>query len=719
MSAGSANIVGETAVELLTDGPCLAGTLHQLEVGVGAKPMSRVALEKIRKDSLDLLEKVLVAYEKDVAIGEVGAKGSNSAGTTVPLSGNPTGLLYGRIQSGKTVAMITFCAAAIDNGFRVIVVLTSDFVKLVEQTADRFAALDGPLIKSALQSETWDSDQEHVRKHIADHGVVLICSKNQSRLAALVDFLQNIGAADFPAIVLDDEADQATLDTTVQARATGRANAPTQASVIHRRTVQDEEGQSVRQTLRHHIFLQVTATPYALLLQNINNELRPKFTHLLEPGGGYTGGEAFFDVQHVEDERPPVVFVDEEESDRIAEADSANPPLGLQQALAFFLIAAAAQNALDASSRFVGQNFLCHTSQKTADHTHVSGLIRVFLNRLGDDVRSGITQSESTMRLLWGYEELKKTLPDAPAFEQLMQFIAKRLPKREIALVNSANSPVEFSRQLNFIVGGNILGRGLTIDNLLVTYYLRRARVSQMDTVLQHARMFGYRQSIMPFTRVFLPEALGARFHFIHTAEKNLRDHLAATGGAGRVPVETMSALRATRLNVLDTSNLATYEAGAQIYPGAPSMEKKDLDRFGIIEDAVKQAAGGTLQDGKFVPVKIDALVSLLSVLPYNEDMANTWDPALLTEVLKRVKTKQGDTGAIYFRQMSRKKGVLPTGALSGKELEDARALGFPVLCAFRDDGKALTTKFKGSRYWYPTLVLPSEMATQLFNTSK
>jgi hypothetical protein len=70
-----------------------------------------------------------------------------------------------------------------------------------------------------------------------------------------------------------------------------------------------------------------------------------------------------------------------------------------------------------------------------------------------------------------------------------------------VPIVNSANSPVDFGRQLNFIVGGNILGRGLTIDNLLVTYYLRRAKVSQMDTVLQHARMFGYRQPLMPYTR--------------------------------------------------------------------------------------------------------------------------------------------------------------------------------------------------------------------------
>jgi hypothetical protein len=68
---------------------------------------------------------------------------------------------------------------------------------------------------------------------------------------------------------------------------------------------------------------------------------------------------------------------------------------------------------------------------------------------------------------------------------------------------------------------------------------------------------------------------------------------------------------------------------------------------------------------------------------------------------------------------MQRKKGTLPTGALSGEELNHARGLGAPVLCAFRDDGRALKTKMNGSTYWFPTLVLPREMTTQLFNISE
>lgn len=718
MSDGTARVVDTSLIEMVTDGPCLSGTLDQLEAGVGAKPMPRQALVKVRADALELTSKILNAYATSVATGEVGRNGSARASLDAPLAGrNPTGLLYGRIQSGKTVAMISFCAAAIDNGFRVIVVLTSDFVKLVEQTADRFTALDGPLIRNALQSDNWHDDCEHVMKHVAKHGVVFICTKNQQRLTSLVDFLNEIGAADYPAIVLDDEADQATLDTTVAARASGRKNAPSQPSAIHRKTVQDDEGQSIRQSLRHHIFVQVTATPYALLLQNVENDLRPSFTQLLEPGEGYTGGEAFFGVEHVEEGEPPFVSIDEDEAAQI-DSGASVPPSGLQRAIAFFLIAAGAQNVLDPVSRSAGQNFLCHTSQKTADHAQLAALIRGYLNRLSDDLEANRTDGEIMMRLQGGYDELLRTLTAPPPFEDILERIKKRLPRREVPIVNSANSPVEFGRQLNFIVGGNILGRGLTIDNLLVTYYLRRAKVSQMDTVLQHARMFGYRRVLMPYTRVFLPESLGARFHFIHMAERNLRRQLAANGGTGKIVVETMSSLRATRLNVLDTRNLAAYEAGEQIYPGAASFARKDLERAPHIEAAIKKLCGGALREAEFVQVPMEGLSALIAELPFNEDLANMWDPDMLMRVLERMSARYEDKGFLFYRSMRRTKEILATGALSGPELDDARSRGAPVLCVFRDDGRGLKTKEGGQTYWYPTLVLPSNMATQLFNTT-
>ena len=75
MPDGTARIVNKALVDMVTDGPCLAGTLEQLEGGGAAKPMPRAALAKVREDALGLLGKVLEAYTTRVSVGEVGVTG--------------------------------------------------------------------------------------------------------------------------------------------------------------------------------------------------------------------------------------------------------------------------------------------------------------------------------------------------------------------------------------------------------------------------------------------------------------------------------------------------------------------------------------------------------------------------------------------------------------------------------------------------------------------
>jgi hypothetical protein len=485
-------------------------------------------------------------------------------------------LLYGRIQSGKTLGMITFSALAIDNGFRVIVVLTSDNVKLVEQTASRFTALEG-IVKDSTRVASWADDANHVRKSLADVGLVLVCAKNQSHLAKLVEFLALIGAADFPAIVLDDEADQATLDTTLAARSSGRTNAPKHGSTINRRTIanthEDEQGRSVFEMLRHCVFIQVTATPYALLLQNLNSPLRPKFTRLLHPGEGYTGGERFFSGEHLDDQLPPLIFVNEDESGELSRKAEVAPD-GLVRALAFFCVACGAQATLSPASAARTQNFLCHTSQKREDHGHLASLIRRYVDEVNDELRKPELTGRVRLHFEAAYTDLARTLTGAPSLQTIVADLKRRLPKREVIVVNSDGGNAEFSRGTNFIVGGNILGRGLTIENLLVTYYLRSAKVSQMDTMLQHARMFGYRETLLPYTRVFLPERLALRFHRIHAAEHNLRGLLADRDRFARIPVEVGGELRATRPGVLETGSILAYTPGQHVYPNAPLISR-------------------------------------------------------------------------------------------------------------------------------------------------
>jgi hypothetical protein len=143
------------------------------------------------------------------------------------------------------------------------------------------------------------------------------------------------------------------------------------------------------------------------------------------------------------------------------------------------------------------------------------------------------------------------------------------------------------------------------------------------------------------------------------------------------------------------------------------------LERAEQIEAEVKARSGGVLKDGDFVEVPISALLTLIPEIPFDHDYANMWDPEMLVKLLQRTAARYSHSGFLFFRTMKRTKPILATGALSGAELNSARNRGAPVLCVFRDDGKKLAKQEShGRMYWYPTIVLPSDMTTQLFNTT-
>jgi hypothetical protein len=701
---GTGTVVQGGETVLRTDGPCLFGTLQALEVGVAAKPMPVAALEKVRSDALDLLALIVGTYSREVASGEVGADGSARASATSDHS--CTGLLYGRIQSGKTVAMIGLVAAAVDNGFRVIVVLTSDNVKLVKQTTERFGALEGPIAVDALNPGSWMEDHEHIGKHLARNGVVFVCSKNKDRLDGLIEFLTKIGAPNFPALILDDEADQATLDanTAARSRKRQRGGAEPDPTAIHARVVEQ-----LRATLRHHVFLQVTATPFALLLQSVGSALRPSFSRLLDPGDGYTGGESFFEAEHVEEPKPPLVYVDANESASLGTAPDA--PEGLQRAIAFFLVAAGAQGIIDPLSAKHGQNFLCHTSRLRIDHRHLEKLVREYVGKVGDNLDSG--NGSAIVRLHAAYADLCRTLDKPPPVEAVLEQIVRRLVGRKIVVVN-AESDAEYGRGLNLIIGGNILGRGVTIDNLLVTYYLREPKIGQMDTMLQHARMYGYRRTLMPLTRVFLPPQLAVRFHEIHSIECRLRRQLASADMSRQLVLEKSGSLFPTRRSVLDPDFIDAFAAEDQVFPHYP-LFSMDSDQYEGVASEIQRLVGGALKmESQTTPIQFDDFLRLLDMIPYDERQpSSSWIPGLIARVLEQQRERCGGQSFLFTRKMSRRSQVLTTGALSGAELARLRALDGPVFCAFRDTGAGIPG---ANPFWYPTVVFDRGMPNVVVN---
>lgn len=714
-ASGTATKVGRTASDHaaavpILDGPCITKTVAKI------RDMPAEALASVRKQSEELIGDVLEVYAKDIAPGEVGYGGTATAGME-PVEGlGPTGLLYGRIQSGKTVAMITFTALAVDNGFRVVIVLTTNFLELVKQTKDRFADLGRVLVRASTEPEEWQkpAEIEHLRKTMPERGLVLVCAKHADHLKNVLELIGKVGGQNYPALILDDEADQASLDNNERKR--GRAKNPEEVAA----TAVNQAILNIREKLRHHVFLQVTATPYALLLQRVASPLRPKFTYLLDPGSGYTGGEDFFSLKHISkkptDGVPPLVFIREEESQEIEKGPEV-APRGLENAIVYFLVAAAAQaiNEPDALAR--SQNFLCHTSHKRAEHDKLHELVLKFTSWLLDNLSSPGSRAQTLVG--WAHAELGKTLPKVPPVDAIVEDILDRLPNRRLRIVNSeGNAGDEARGSPNFIIGGNIVGRGLTIPNLLVTYYVRKPKTSQMDTMLQHARMFGYRRSLMPYTRVFLPRTLAVRFWGIHEAETELRSLLPNVDALQQVPVQVVGELRATRYGVLDTGSVVTIRSGKHLYPKFPDTNLPAA-RVKRIEAIVRGVWPGWNDATNYDPevVSMDTIDALIDELSPSE-----WDCSAVKLIFRSI-AGDASQGRLAYRPMNRGKtrdateSELATGALGGDELASAQAQHVPTFFLFRQsEGRAC---WKNDRFFYPTIVFPKSMPNHVYNDTE
>lgn len=132
------------------------------------------------------------------------------------------GLLLGLVQSGKTNALISAIAMAADNGYKCFVVLTSDNLELYNQTVGRIRA-NLPGLRVEGKSD-WRLQERFMSASLTanNSGLVLVTTKNARVLTSLVDLISRLReqGSDFlpAALIIDDEADQASLDTQTRQR---------------------------------------------------------------------------------------------------------------------------------------------------------------------------------------------------------------------------------------------------------------------------------------------------------------------------------------------------------------------------------------------------------------------------------------------------------------------------------------------------------------------
>lgn len=543
------------------------------------------------------------------------------------------GLLYGLIQSGKTSIITVAAGLAADNGFQCIVILTSDIDLLYEQTLERVKkALRGLAV---LGKQDW-RDADRFNGHLRTPPFVVVCSKNSNKLNSLLESFRNARAGNLSALIIDDEADQASLNTYTN-KGTGQISRIN--NVIS----------NLRDFFRVNTYLQVTATPQALFLQRPEHSYRPSFTVLSSPGSGYVGGEAFFGATG---ELLRTVDLHEVESMRATHqpAPTGVIPSGLRQALLVFFVGATIKIIQDPVGE-QGYAFLCHVSVNRIDHEHIVTLLDRFKEQVINILRNSSSRQYAGLisELQTAYDDLARAQQGLPPFQEVVDKLRFYVHGVNIKLINAAsNEEIKLDSVYNIFVGGNKLGRGVTIKNLLVSYYGRNPKRPNADTVLQHARMYGYRQHNLGLTRLFLPDNLADHFRLIHQMENALRDLVSKYPEGKFEGIYISNPLKATRSNVLDPNSIGIYVAGASYNPAYPLRTAAMQRNTEWIDNQLSSFTGG--EPGQ--ETTIDRIIELIERCQADpESRIELWNIKTLKSALEKIKTIHGNKAYLVVRK--------------------------------------------------------------------
>ena len=473
----------------------------------------------------------------------------------VSLLENPTderfscrGLVVGHVQSGKTANMTAVIAKALDAGYDTVIVLAGLTNKLRYQTQMRLfddLVCRNPLNWQVLTPNELDSDfRAPAHGGFLSHGdkaQLAVIKKNVSPMGEL----ENAVKRTFPAVlnrlrilVIDDECDQASVNT-----ARGELN----MTAINRR---------IRELLSHLpavAYVGYTATPFANVLidpyradgQELDDLYPRDFLSALPTPDRYFGTGSLFgavpsDPENVgpdEEGLDMIRDIPSEDEERLQprsrdERDAFQPVMtdSLETAILYFLACCAARRARGDGTQHM--TMLVHTSAYVIAHERVATLIQDWVNTNRPRILNPASDLGQRIRDTWNAEQnrLPAHITDASpvSVDQIFEQLRTVLEVIEFPIENGASSDrIDYtgSPRTYIVVGGSILARGLTLEGLTVSYFLRST--SQYDTLLQMGRWFGYRPNYEDLTRIWLPEELRLRFRALASVEEDVRDEIA------------------------------------------------------------------------------------------------------------------------------------------------------------------------------------------------
>ena len=418
-----------------------------------------------------------------------------------------TGIVIGKVQSGKTSNFISITALAFDNGYDIVVVLGGTKKPLVTQNRDRIKEYFDAT-KEVLVLDTTDfkdqltAQKMHQFKKMGKK-VVIVALKSPAQINYIAESIfDDPILAEKPTLIIDDEGDEASLNTLVKK---GKKSS----------TYLAIEG--LKSRLNRHCFLSITATPQANLLIDTLDVLSPDFGVLVDPGKGYCG----LDVYHSDN-----TYTRKIPDSETSLLDDGIPKSFIDAISMFFVACAIFKNRGKKPGDKL--SMLVHPSQLKADHEKVFKKVETLINDWcqRSENKNDIAYAPLKKTLLAAYKEYESAgVEGLLPFEVLEDDIIEAINVCGRHKVNGDSVPkgADDIYDYNLYVGGTMLGRGLTLKGLAITYIIRTAKgASTVDTVQQRARWFGYKMKYLDLCRIFAVGKIIKEFREIRDHEEDL-----------------------------------------------------------------------------------------------------------------------------------------------------------------------------------------------------
>lgn len=475
------------------------------------------------------------------------------------------GLLLGEVQSGKTANYLGLLNKALDFGYRVIIVIGGHTNELRRQTQQRFDTdllgidseyLDDNIanakvprigigsVNAELQSNVMTTVRGDFDSKKKTAGImwinspiptVFVIKKNATLISNVANYIrQQAGAEriDIPLVVIDDEADWGTPNT-------GTETDPTRVNKEIRRLLDSSSRSS---------YLGITATPFANIFidhDSANEEagldLFPKdYIRVLPAPSSYFGIFNYFSESHaglrhsVDDctDILPIVH----KSNHIVET----MPASLRVAMISFLLGTSIRRlrSKNPSAASMLVNVSRFNLVQSQIYDFVAEQLETLRERVLSEFKRGPSQKSPLYKEVFEVWESEYKNHDSFAWDEVVEKLFDIILEFRVELVNSKTVASRAKRRKlltneqrleedllpTIFVGGDVLSRGLTLEGLQVSYFVREPRT--LDTLMQMARWFGYRPGYDDLVRVWIPEQTADDFAWAAEVVLELREML-------------------------------------------------------------------------------------------------------------------------------------------------------------------------------------------------